>query len=123
MKGQRVIVQWDADAVKQDPTQMPDQFFRFGNWQPIYEEPAPGRSEQPRVHQFCSTGCTIDYLRHVDPPLSPKEQAAIAENNKQVELKKMEKEDKKQIQPVAKIVETNPITHEVIEPIPSQVLN
>ena len=89
--GKRIAIQWDADVVKEDPTQMPDAFFRFGNWQPIYEEPKPGRSEQPRVRNFCSTQCTIDYLRHVDSPRSPREQAAIGENNKQVELKKLEK--------------------------------
>jgi hypothetical protein len=92
LKGQRVVIQWDADGVKENPETMPDQFFRFGFWQPSYEEPKPGRSEQPRVHQFCSTGCTIDYLRHVDPPMSPREQAAIVKNNLEVEAKKKQME-------------------------------
>lgn len=94
--GKRIVVQWNPDEAKANPESVPDAFYRFGNWQPIYEEPKPGRSEQPLVRNFCSTQCTIDYLRHVETPRSPREQAAIAENNKQVELKKLEKEQKKE---------------------------
>jgi hypothetical protein len=66
---------------------MPDAFFRFLSIQPNYEEPAPGRSEQLTIRQFCSTGCARDFLATVVPPLSPREQAAIAENNKKVDEK------------------------------------
>ena len=84
--GKRVEILWSADEVRDAPEKMPDPFFKFISIQPNYEEPSPSRqSEQPKVKQFCSPGCAREYLINVVPPLSPREQAAIAENNKKVE--------------------------------------
>lgn len=85
---QRVSISWSADEVRANPELMPDSFFRFSSWQANYEEPSKARGESPTVHQFCSPQCTVDFLRHVVPPLSPREQAAIAKNNQEVDDKK-----------------------------------
>lgn len=89
--GKRTFIQWSPDEVKLNPETMPDAFFRFGSWQPNYEEPSKARGDNPIVHQFCCTQCTVDFLRHVVAPLSPREQANIAKNNQEVENKKKAK--------------------------------
>ncbi len=122
-KGSRVEVCWDEDAIKTNPEKMPDAFYRFNNWQPIYEESKQGRQEQPQVRQFCSTGCVRDYIRDVVPPLSPREQLSIAENNKQVEAKKAAKAEpvKVPLIPVNewpdKVVDEEPVSENLV-PMP-----
>lgn len=89
--GRPVVIQWDA--AQTNPLAMPNEFFRFIVAKQVYEEPGPNDQgqQQPKEHQFCSSGCLRDYFneQHYIPARSPREQAEQAEINSKAEADKV----------------------------------
>jgi hypothetical protein len=109
--GQRVFVELDSSRA-QDPTYCPpDEFFRFIITRASYEEPKSGQQQSAlQEHQFCSINCLRDFYNEsrYTPPLSPREQAKVLENNAAVEQARQETVDgfgKPQEQKTAKILQ------------------
>lgn len=80
--GKVSVISWNKEAAGNDPSSVPDDFFRI-----IQILPDPKKVEQGFL--FCSKQCAKDYLEYAYvTPLSPREQAAIQANNAAVEAKK-----------------------------------
>jgi hypothetical protein len=80
--GQIVSVAWNQEAAAADPNAVPDAFFRILQIVPNPKDPT-------KAFLFCSRQCAKDYLEYVYvPPLSPREQAEIQQNNAAVDAKK-----------------------------------
>jgi hypothetical protein len=114
--GQRMAVQIDTLRAQNDPSygvEIDDAFFRFLNVRANYEMPVPNQRESvPREKQFCSAGCLRDFFSesNYSAPLSPRQQAVIAENNRKVEEAR-----KATVDGFGKPTETEPKTAKVLE--------
>lgn len=87
-KGQnesRLEVIWDVRTAEEHPEVMPDVFYKFIVRRRVYEEPGSGRSKTSVERHFCSIDCEREFIRDEVPPLSPREQYVITENNKRVD--------------------------------------
>lgn len=83
----RLTLIWDGES----PDSAPDDVYRFILRKRFYEEPKSGRKE-PKEYHFCSKDCERDFIRDEVPPMSPREQYQMEENNRRVEAAKKEKE-------------------------------